>query len=167
METKYGSMRGGWCSNEVVGPFRVGLWKNIRRGWGIFLYLSNMRWVTGLRSSFGLCGDHPLKASFSELFSIACCEASVADHMQFFNSNIQWYISFTRPVHDWKVDLVISFFNILYSLKLRRGGEDKICWIPSRRRTFKVRSFFHALYTPTSSPFPWRQGWHSLCRQRC
>jgi hypothetical protein len=27
---KYGSMRGGWCSKEVVGSFGVGVWKSIR-----------------------------------------------------------------------------------------------------------------------------------------
>jgi hypothetical protein len=25
VEPKYGSLRGGWCSKEVVGPFRVGV----------------------------------------------------------------------------------------------------------------------------------------------
>jgi len=29
---KYGSMRGGWCSKEVVGSFGVGIWKSIRDG---------------------------------------------------------------------------------------------------------------------------------------
>jgi hypothetical protein len=28
MEPKYDSTRGGWCSNEVVGPFKVRVWKN-------------------------------------------------------------------------------------------------------------------------------------------
>jgi hypothetical protein len=70
------------------------------------------------------CVYHPLKASFLELLSIARCkEASVADHMQFFINNIQWNISFTKPVHDLKVDL---FFNLLYSLRLRQGGKDKL-----------------------------------------
>jgi hypothetical protein len=36
VETKYDSLRGGWCSKEVAGPFRVGVWKYIRRG-GSFL----------------------------------------------------------------------------------------------------------------------------------
>jgi hypothetical protein len=37
VEAKYDSLSGGWCSKEVVGPFGVGVWKHIRRGWGCFL----------------------------------------------------------------------------------------------------------------------------------
>jgi hypothetical protein len=40
-------------------------------------------------------------------------------------------ILFTRPVHDWEVEVVSRFFELLYSLKIRYEGEDKICWIPS------------------------------------
>jgi hypothetical protein len=57
----------------------------------------------------------------------------VADHMQSFTGNIQWNISFTRPMHDWEVDLVTSFFDLLYSIRLRQGGEDKMCWISSKK----------------------------------
>jgi hypothetical protein len=34
--SKYCSAWGEWCSNEVHGLYRVGLWRNIRRGWGAF-----------------------------------------------------------------------------------------------------------------------------------
>jgi hypothetical protein len=64
--------------------------------------------------------------------------------VQFSNGNLQW-ISFTRLVHDWEVDLVTSFFDLLYSLRLRQGIKDKICWIHSKRRTFEVISFYHVL----------------------
>jgi hypothetical protein len=33
MDNKYDSLRGGWCSKEVVGPYGMGVWKCIRRGW--------------------------------------------------------------------------------------------------------------------------------------
>jgi hypothetical protein len=36
VEVKYGSMNGCWCTKVVEGLFRVGVWKNIRRGWGTF-----------------------------------------------------------------------------------------------------------------------------------
>jgi len=29
-----------------------------------------------------------------------------------------------RFVQDWDVDLVISFYDVLYSLRLRQGGEN-------------------------------------------
>lgn len=56
----------------------------------------------------------------------------MADHVQFCNGNLQCNVSFTKPMNDWEVDLVTPFFDRLYSLKLRQGGEDKICWIPSK-----------------------------------
>jgi hypothetical protein len=33
---------------------------------------------------------------------------------------------------------------ILYSLRLKQGGEDKICWIPSKRKMFEVRSIMYS-----------------------
>ncbi|KAG2711134.1 hypothetical protein I3843_04G057600 [Carya illinoinensis] len=36
IDSKYGSMRGGWCSNLVRGAHGVGLWKFIRNGWEAF-----------------------------------------------------------------------------------------------------------------------------------
>jgi hypothetical protein len=55
-----------------------------------------------------------------------CKDAWVADHIQFGNGNLQRNIFFTRPVHDWEVEVVSSFFQ-LYSHRLRQGGEDRIC----------------------------------------
>jgi hypothetical protein len=51
----------------------------------------------------------------------------VADYKQFFNENLQWDISFTRLVHNWEVDFFTSSFDLLYSIRLREGSEDKIC----------------------------------------
>jgi hypothetical protein len=36
VDSKYGSLWGGWCSREVAGAFGVGLWKFIRKGWENF-----------------------------------------------------------------------------------------------------------------------------------
>jgi hypothetical protein len=44
-EAKYDSISEHWCSKEVVRSFGVGVWKHIRRGWGVFFrYLLNMKW---------------------------------------------------------------------------------------------------------------------------
>ena len=47
VKIKYDSTRGGWCSNEVVGPSIAGVWKYIRRGRDFSLDLSDMRWEIG------------------------------------------------------------------------------------------------------------------------
>jgi hypothetical protein len=36
IRTKYDSIRGGWCSMEIMGTFKVGVSKYIRRGWDMF-----------------------------------------------------------------------------------------------------------------------------------
>jgi hypothetical protein len=49
--------------------------------------------------------------------------------------------------------LVSSFFELLYSLILRQGDEDRICWIPFKRRKFEVRLYYHVVSILTSSSF--------------
>jgi hypothetical protein len=36
VSSKFGSLYGRWFSNEPLGLYGVGLWKNIRRSWGSF-----------------------------------------------------------------------------------------------------------------------------------
>jgi hypothetical protein len=36
VDSTFGSSWGGWCSNENLGAYGLGLWKNIRRGKGKF-----------------------------------------------------------------------------------------------------------------------------------
>jgi len=68
-------------------------------------------------------------------------------------------VSLVRSVQDWEVDLVLAFFGVLYSLRWRQGSEDCIRWIPSKRKKFEVRPFFHELSTLGGSSFPWRSVW--------
>jgi hypothetical protein len=37
VEVKYGSMVGGWCTNQVMRSYGVGVWKHIRKGWECLL----------------------------------------------------------------------------------------------------------------------------------
>jgi hypothetical protein len=54
---------------------------------------------------------------------------------------------------------VIAFFNLFYSLRLRQDSEDHIWWVPSKKRKFEVRSFYHELSTLGGSSFPWKSIW--------
>jgi hypothetical protein len=147
IETKYDSLRGGWCS-KVTAPFGVGVWKHIRRGWKVFSRFVRYEVRDGSKVRFWheWRENQLLKISFPDMFSIARCkDAWVANHMQFRNNNLQWNIFFIRLMHGWKVGLISSFFELLYSLRTRQEGEDRICWIPSKRRQFKVKSYYHVL----------------------
>jgi hypothetical protein len=50
------------------------------------------------------------------------------------------HLFFTKLVLDWEVEVVTSFFELLYSHIIRQGGEDRICWIPSKRKKFEEKS---------------------------
>jgi hypothetical protein len=55
--------------------------------------------------------------------------------------------------------MVSSFAEMLYSLKIRQGYVDRICWIPSKRHKFEVKSYYHMLIVSTSFMFPWKSIW--------
>jgi hypothetical protein len=86
VNSKYGSLSGGWCSLDLAGAFGVGLWKNIRKGWGSFsrftiIVVGN---GTGIKFWHNLwCGDTVLKVAFPVLFSITRLkDASVAANVE-------------------------------------------------------------------------------------
>ena len=71
---KYGLEGLGWCSNEIRGPFGVGLWKEIIKesSW----VKENWRFIVGngTKIRFWLdlwCGTAPLRHSFPILFDLA------------------------------------------------------------------------------------------------
>jgi len=48
------------------------------------------------------------------------------DNLLSSNGVIQWNVSFVRSVQDWEVDLVLEFFEVLYSLRWKQDSEDCI-----------------------------------------
>jgi hypothetical protein len=69
-----------------------------------------------------------LKAAFSKLIVLLVArwkEALMADRVHFSDDILQWNISFTKPMHEWEVESITSFFSLLYSLRLRQGGGTK------------------------------------------
>ena len=44
LDLKFGNSWGGWYSNEPLGSFGVGLWKNIRSVGGGFQVIPDLRW---------------------------------------------------------------------------------------------------------------------------
>jgi hypothetical protein len=54
VDSKFGSLWGGWCSIELVGAFGVGLWKNIRKGWDTFSGFVRFELGIGLKQNFGM-----------------------------------------------------------------------------------------------------------------
>ena len=54
IKAKYEDHDGGWCLKEVSGPYGVGLWKHIRRGWDIFAKGLQFEVGWGRKSLFGM-----------------------------------------------------------------------------------------------------------------
>jgi hypothetical protein len=89
------------------------------------------------------CGEVALKVSFPVLYGFACAkDASIATNLEFLGGSNQWNVIFTRAVHDWKVYVFASFFQVLHSIRVIRGCADQPWWNPSKRGLFKVKSFF-------------------------
>jgi hypothetical protein len=73
------------------------------------------------------CGEVTLKDAFPSLYNIASVkDASITDNMDRSSGSIQWNVSFISLVHNWEVEVLASFYSLLYSQKLRREGEDKL-----------------------------------------
>lgn len=52
MDSKFGSLCGGWCSFEPTGAFGVELWENIKKEWETFLGFSRFGVGDGARTKF-------------------------------------------------------------------------------------------------------------------
>ena len=71
IELKYGCVWGGWCIRSVYGPYGVGLWKNISRGWPFFSRHILYDIGDGSRVKFWQdrwCGETSLAVSYPDLF---------------------------------------------------------------------------------------------------
>jgi hypothetical protein len=163
VDSKYGSVWGGWCSLEPAGSFGVGLWKNIRKGWEKVFSLSSFQVGDGSRIRFWQdkwCGEVPLMDAFPGLYEIATMkDASVAVNLEFLGGSNHWNVSFVRAAHDWEVDVFASFFQVLYSVRVNRDCEDQMRWASSKRGLFKVKSLYCSLASLDGCRFPWKSVW--------
>jgi hypothetical protein len=81
-------------------------------------------------------------------------DAMVADNLAVHNGVIQWNVLFMRQIQDWEMDLVLSFFDRLYSISARHGEGDRLVWNPSKKGLFEERSSYEELIRKDGLPFP-------------
>jgi hypothetical protein len=111
--------------------------------------------------------DMTRKVAFPTLFGIASVkDTSVANNLEFLRGSNQWNVSSAKEGHDWEVDVFTSFNQVLHSVIVRRGDEEKLWWVPSKKGLFKVKSFFHSLACSKGTRFPWKCQWQTQRRQR-
>jgi hypothetical protein len=154
------SMRVWWVDGVLRGhgASRLSLWTNIRRGWNAFSSFTVVEAGDCSHTRFLhyiWCGHFLLKESFPRLFCLARnMDAIVANFRIVSNDIVHWDINLIRLMHDWEVDFISSFFNVLYSNRVGREGDDRSCWTPSKRRSFEVKSFYKVILSKVDSSFP-------------
>jgi hypothetical protein len=57
---------------------------------------------------------------------------------------------------DWEVDAFALFYRLLYLVRMRQEGEDRLWWAPSKRVLFDVKSFYSVLGCLDGVYFPWK-----------
>jgi hypothetical protein len=57
------------------------------------------------------------------------------------------------------VDVFASFFQVLHLVIVRRGSEDRLWWVSSKKGLFTIGSFFSFLDCSVGSLFPWKNVW--------
>jgi hypothetical protein len=59
-----------------------------------------------------------------------------------------------RHFQNWEIEMVLSFFEQLYSTSVQHGEGDRLVWNPSKRGFFEVRSYYGVLIRKNGSSFP-------------
>jgi hypothetical protein len=98
------------------------------------------------------CGEMTLEEAFPNLYNFAHVkDAFVAIYMDFSSGSLQWNVRFTHTAHNWEVDVLASFYTLLYSHSVRREGKNKLRWAP----------FHKILACKEAFPFPWKRIWQT------
>jgi hypothetical protein len=78
----------------------------------------------------------------------------VVDNLSVVDRVAHWNVVFTRYAQDWEVDMVLSFYERLYSNRIRHGAVDKLVWNLSKRGIFEVKTLYKALANQEVVSFP-------------
>lgn len=137
----------GWGSGTILGGVGGSCLVTLNLTWGTKICFWHDVW----------CGAQSLKTCFTDLFSISHFkDVVVVDHLEFSSVSHQCNINFLRAAHNWETNHFTSLFTLLYSFRVGQGGEDRLCWIPSKKRVFDAKSHYKVLLPYDNTHFPWR-----------
>ena len=90
----------------------------------------------------GACGGVGIvlfKEAFPEFYCISKArESSIAEVMCFFVGRIHWDAQFCCPVHDWELESLAFFMDIVYSSSVQGIVPNKVFWKLAKSRGFEV-----------------------------
>lgn len=92
------------------------------------LYTLDSRWGIPLKLDFGmLCRGANPYGSLSRVVQYSSLQRCFCSrYVQLASDSHQWNASFNKASHDWKVDFFTTFFDFLYSIRLRRGWRRQV-----------------------------------------
>jgi hypothetical protein len=80
----------------------------------------------------------------------------VVDNLFMVDGVVHWNVVFTRYAQDWEVDMVLSFYECLYSNRIRHGTVDKLVWNLFKRGIIEAKTLYKALTSQEVVSFPWK-----------
>ena len=70
---------------------------------------------------------------------------------------VYWCNSFNSIMNMfWELESMVTFRELLYSFPVSKDTTDSVCWQPSTRKDFEVKSYYQVLHPSTRSLFPWK-----------
>jgi len=73
--------------------------------------------------------------------------------------HIHWNPSFFRATHDWELESIDYFLNLLYFLKPHPEEVDSMVWTPFSRHGFAVKNYYNMLLLDEHRSFPCKSIW--------
>ena len=155
---------GGWHTCDIRGGFGVGLWKEIKKEWPLFLQNAAFALGNGRRISFWKdvwCGEEALCFSFPSMFLLAVQkDAMVADLWNWVREEGGWSPTFLRSFNDWEMEEVESFLSSIHKKKIKPGIEDKLLMKGSNHGNFSIRTLYSGLDFSPKFDFPFCSVWN-------
>lgn len=73
--------------------------------------------------------------------------------------------SFLRSMHDWELESLLIFMELIYCVPMR-SGVVQLCWKPANWRGFEVGGYYCELITTHKLSFPCKRIWKSKVTSR-
>ena len=83
----------------------------------------------------------------------------VAEYLCWLNGIAHWDVLFVRPIQDWELVSLESYFALLYYSKVDGKEEDKVVWVTAWSGSFEMWSFYSILSDRSNHPLPWKSIW--------
>ena len=110
MSSKFGETSGGCHTYDIKGDYGVGLWKEIRKEWSLFLQNADFSLGDGRRISFWKdvwCDEKALRLLFPSMFILTMQkDTMVADLWSCNREEGGWSPTFLRSFNDWEMEEV-------------------------------------------------------------